>query len=59
MLIGQITKSFTKTDKEIDDVISSITPYVRSNDMKFFQHFLPGTPLEENSHYSFGAIFQS
>ena len=26
--------------------------------MKFFQHFLPGTPLEENSHYSFGAIFQ-
>ena len=47
-----------KLIKEIDDVISSITPYVRSNDMKFFQHFLPGTPLEENSHYSFGAIFQ-
>ena len=47
-----------KLIKEIDGVISSITPYVRSNDMKFFQHFLPGTPLEENSHYSFGAIFQ-
>ena len=47
-----------KLIQEIDDVISSITPYVRSNDMKFFQHFLPGTPLEENSHYSFGAIFQ-
>ena len=46
-----------KLIKEIDDVISS-TPYVRSNDMKFFQHFLPGTPLEENSHYSFVQYFQ-
>lgn len=38
--------------------INSITSYVRSNDMKFFQHFLPGTPLEENNHQSFGFILQ-
>ena len=44
--------------KEEDRVINSITPYIRHNDMKFFQHFLPGTPLEENNHSSVGAIFQ-
>ena len=44
--------------KEEDKVINSITPYIRHNDMKFFQHFLPGTPLEENNHSSVGAIFQ-
>ena len=44
--------------KEEDKVIKSITPYIRHNDMKFFQHFLPGTPLEENNHSSVGAIFQ-
>jgi len=38
--------------------INSIISYVRSNDMKFFQHFLPGTPLEENNHQSFGFILQ-
>ncbi|WP_193332679.1 TonB-dependent receptor [Pseudoalteromonas ulvae] len=25
-----------------------ITPYLRDQDMRFFKHFLPGTPLEEN-----------
>ena len=40
------------------DTLDSITPYIRSNDMKFFQHFLPGTPLEENNHKSIGFIFQ-
>ena len=44
--------------KENDNTLYSITPYVRSNDMKFFQHFLPGTPLEENSHKSIGVVFQ-
>lgn len=32
----------------------SITPYYRYIDMTFLQHFLPGTPLEENGHESFG-----
>jgi len=45
--------------KEINNSINSITPYIRNNDMKFFQHFLPGTPLEENNHISAGVIFQS
>ena len=44
--------------KENDNNLDSITPYIRSNDMKFFQHFLPGTPLEENNHKSIGIIFQ-
>jgi outer membrane receptor protein involved in Fe transport len=26
--------------------------------MEFLQHYLPGTPVEENSHTSYGAIFQ-
>jgi iron complex outermembrane recepter protein len=32
----------------------AITPYARVNDMDFLQHFLPGDPLEENSHWSTG-----
>ena len=44
--------------KENGSNIDSITPYIRSNDMKFFQHFLPGTPLEENKHKSIGIVLQ-
>ena len=44
--------------REDNKNINSITSYVRNNDMKFFQHFLPGTPLEENGHQSFGIILQ-
>lgn len=32
----------------------SVTPYYRKTDMDFLQHFLPGTPLEENGQHSFG-----
>ncbi len=32
----------------------TITPYVRYTEMEFLQHFLPGTPLEENGQQSFG-----
>jgi len=32
-------------------------PYVRSSKMDFLQHFLPGTPLEENSQRSAGLLF--
>ncbi|MBB3167073.1 TonB-dependent receptor [Simiduia aestuariiviva] len=31
-----------------------ITPYARYNHMTFMMHFLPGTPVEENGHRSFG-----
>ncbi len=31
-----------------------LTPYYRDADMEFLMHFLPGTPVEENGHSSFG-----
>ena len=31
-----------------------IKPYYRNTDMIFLMHFLPGTPLEENGHWSIG-----
>ena len=31
-----------------------VTPYIRYTDMEFLQHFLPGTPLEENGERSVG-----
>ena len=39
----------------------SITPYFRYTDMDFKMHFLPGKPLEENSHKSLGlqTMYQS
>ena len=45
--------------REKGDKLIVITPYIRNNDMQFFQHFLPGTPLEENSHRSMGVVVQS
>jgi iron complex outermembrane receptor protein len=32
----------------------SVKPYVRYTEMEFLQHFLPGTPLEENGQKSLG-----
>lgn len=32
-------------------------PYIRSSQMDFLQHFLPGTPLEQNSQRSAGLLF--
>ena len=37
-----------------DGATLTLTPYLRSNEMDFRMHFLPGTPLEQNSHYSYG-----
>lgn len=34
-----------------------VTPYARSSDMDFLQHFLPGTPLEQNAQDSIGVLF--
>ena len=44
--------------KKNEDGISSFVPYLRKNEMEFLQHYLPGTPVEKNSHTSIGAIFQ-
>ena len=51
----RVSLRLTKEDK---NTVNSITSYIRSNDMKFFQHFLPGTPLEENNHQSLGINLQ-
>ena len=34
-----------------------LTPYLRSSDMDFLQHFLPGKPLESNGQDSAGVLF--
>lgn len=36
----------------------TVTPYARYSRMDFLQHFLPGTPLEQNGHYSVGVQSQ-
>ena len=33
-----------------------LRPFLRRNEMRFLQHFLPGQPLEENGHVSAGLI---
>ena len=40
----------------IDNNIVSLIPYFRKTKMEFLQHYLPGTPIENNSHSSFGLI---
>lgn len=42
--------------RSIEDGYQSLSPYIRKNSMRFLQHYLPGTPLEENSHTSTGLI---
>ena len=42
--------------RSIEDGYQSLSPYIRNNSMRFLQHYLPGTPLEENSHTSTGLI---
>ena len=44
--------------RDEENGISILSPYIRKNDMQFLQHFLPGTPVEENSHSSFGLLFK-
>ena len=44
--------------REEENGISILSPFIRKNDMVFLQHFLPGTPVEENSHVSYGVSFK-
>ena len=44
--------------REEENGISILSPFIRKNDMVFLQHFLPGTPVEENSHVSYGVLFK-
>ncbi|MFW5447013.1 MAG: TonB-dependent receptor [Methylophagaceae bacterium] len=45
----------TRWDHEMDNGNTfSITPYLRSNEMEFRQHYLPSKAIEENGHDSIG-----
>ncbi|GLP96981.1 hypothetical protein GCM10007895_22870 [Paraferrimonas sedimenticola] len=44
----------SQIDQDKGDWAWQITPYARHVDMEFLQHFLPGTPIEQNRHSSLG-----
>jgi len=44
----------TRIEGDTENGTWMVTPYYRNTDMTFLMHFLPGTPLEENGHDSFG-----
>jgi len=45
----------SRIEYRVDDLSRVlITPYLRYTDMDFLQHFLPGTPVEENGQKSVG-----
>lgn len=47
----------SRLDHDLNDGnLFSITPYVRSNEMEFRQHFLPSQAIEENQHDSIGFL---
>ena len=47
-------RSYFKVIRNYSNSKLSITPYIRYNEMDFKMHFLPGKPLETNSHKSIG-----
>jgi outer membrane receptor protein involved in Fe transport len=49
-------KSSLKFSLGPKDKIVSFIPYFRKTKMEFLQHYLPGTPVEKNSHSSLGFI---
>ena len=54
-------RSYLKIIQDFQNGLLSITPYFRYTDMDFKMHFLPGKPLEQNSHKSLGlqTMYQS
>ena len=47
-------RSYLKIIQDFQNGSLSFTPYLRYTDMDFKMHFLPGKPLEQNSHKSIG-----
>ncbi len=48
-------RAYLRITRDLDDGATlTLTPYMRSNEMQFRMHFLPGNPVEENSHDSIG-----
>lgn len=49
------TRLYVRMTRDMGDGATlTLTPYLRSNEMDFRMHFLPGDPLEQNSHDSYG-----
>lgn len=49
------TLAHLDVDIPLDDgALLRIRPYLRANKMRFGMHFLPGDPIEDNQHHSFG-----
>ncbi len=48
------TRAWTRFTHQSDNWELVLTPYVRDVDMSFMQHFLPGQPIEDFEHSSFG-----
>lgn len=47
----------TRWDHDMaDGGLLSLTPYLRSNEMEFRQHYLPSRAIEENEHQSVGLL---
>ena len=52
---ARATRGYVRMTRDLEDGATlTLTPYFRSNEMDFFMHFLPGTPLEKNAHDSMG-----
>ncbi len=46
----------SRIDAELtENLVLSVTPFARANDMTFRLHFFPSQALESNAHWSFGA----
>jgi iron complex outermembrane receptor protein len=46
---------YSRFEREgLKDTLFVVTPYIRYTEMEFLQHFLPGTPLEENGERTIG-----
>ncbi len=51
---AKATRLWVRLQDSTTDPAWLITPYARYSEMAFLQHFLPGTPLEENGQTSAG-----
>lgn len=52
---SRAVRAWTSFSRTVGDWDYVFTPYFRDVDMSFVQHFLPGQPIEDFEHRSFGA----
>lgn len=51
---ARAVRVWSRIEKQMDGASWIVTPYMRYSKMDFLQHFLPGTPLEQNGQSSVG-----